>query len=366
MRALFVVSEGDWNARARAFVLAAQGLLARRHDAVLACASECPVQVRAAASAVPVFPLNAVASATGSTMQIRRALKDQAFDAVFVHTDAELLRASSALRLVRGAGHVIRRVPPFSTFVEGRSARLARKIAPTGVLFSTEADRAGATLQHLPAFIAPLAVDLTEHDRVQEAKAVLGAPSDATIIVCVHDGEDRRKVLIPLRAIALLTARHPELHLVIVGGARQEELRMEGAALGINTKVTYLGARDDELSILRAADIGWIAADGDAAAFAALDFMAFGTPVIAERGPLTEHYIAEGIAGILLPRSESSADLTTIVAMITAFIAKEDQRVAMGKAGRAKLEREFAHDAMIRGFEEAASSGARQAQTTVA
>jgi glycosyltransferase involved in cell wall biosynthesis len=368
MRALFLVSDGNWSARARAFVLAARGLRARGHDVALACASDCPVQVRAVTSDLPVVSLKAAASATGSTMQIRRALKERDFDAVFVHTDGELLMASSAVRLGRGGGRVIRRVPPFSTFVESRGARFANRLAPTGLLFATDADRSRADdkRHRLPAVLAPLAVDLDEHDRVEQATALLGAPANATIIGCVHDGVDRRKVLVLMRTIALLARRHPELHLVIVGGARQEELRMEGAALGVNACVTYLGARDDELSILRAAHVGWIAAEGDAAAFAALDFMSFGTPVIAERAPLTEHYVADGIAGVLLPSSESPAEMTTVVAVVTAFLAKQDRRIAMGKAGRARLDREFSYDAMIRGYEEAASPAARNPAQTVA
>jgi glycosyltransferase involved in cell wall biosynthesis len=177
---------------------------------------------------------------------------------------------------------------------------------------------------------------------------------------------DRRKILVLMRLVALLGERHRELHLVILGGPRQDELRLEGAALGVNARVTYLGAREDELSILRAADVGWIAAEGDAAAFAALDFMAFGTPVIAERTPLTEHFVADGIAGILLPRSESPLELTTVAAMVTAFLAKTEQRAAMGKAARARLEREFSFDGMIRGYEEAISPATPRAVQTVA
>lgn len=368
MRALFLVSDGAWSARARAFVLAARGLRARGHDVMIACATECPVQVRAAASDLPVLSLKTNASATGSTLQIRRALKEQGFDAVFVHTDGELMIASSAVRLGRGTGRVIRRVPPFETFVEGRGARFAHRIAPTGLLFATEADRSRADggRHRLPALVAPLAVDLAEHDRVGAATTVLGPSTNTTRIACVHDGVDRRKVLVLMRLIALLGERHPELHLVILGGPRQEELRMEGAALGISTRVTYLGAREDELSILRAADVGWIAAEGDAAALAALDFMAFATPVIAERTPLTEHYVCDGIAGLLLPRSESPVELTTVAAMVTAFLAKQEHRAAMGKAARARLEREFSFDAMIRGYEEAISPGAPNAVQTVA
>jgi glycosyltransferase involved in cell wall biosynthesis len=214
--------------------------------------------------------------------------------------------------------------------------------------------------------LAPLAVNLSDHDRIQAAKSLLGAPANAVLMACVHDGDDQRQVLNLLRTLAVLSSRHPELHLVIVGEAQQEELRLKGAALGVNARVTYLGARDDELSILRAADVGWIAADGDAAAFAALDFMSFGTPVIAERSPLTEHYVADGIAGVLLPRPESAADMARVVAAVTAFLGKRDQRVAMGRAARARLEREFDFEEMIRGYEGAVSPAARPAARTVA
>jgi glycosyltransferase involved in cell wall biosynthesis len=367
MRALFLVSDGLWSARARAFALAARGLLARGHDVLLACAFDCPVQVRAATLEIPVLALKASRSVTGATIQIRRELKDRDFDAVFVHTDGELMMASSAVRLGNGGGRVIRRVPPFATFVEGRRARFAKRIAPTGLLFATEADRERAdSKQHrLPAVVAPLAVDPAEHDRIQKT-TVPGAPANATLIACQHDGVDRRKVLVVMRAIALLGPRHPELHLVVVGGARQEDLRMEGAALGVAGRVTYLGARDDELSILRAADVGWIAADGDAAALASLDFMAFGIPAIAERTPLSEHYVADGISGLLLPRAESTAELAPIVAAVTAFLAKHDQRAAMGRAARARLDREFSFDAMIDGYEAAASASASRAEKSVA
>lgn len=361
MRALFLVSGGLWNARARAFVLAARGMLARGHDVLLACAAECPVQVRAAASEVPVMSLNPAASPTASTMQIRRALKDRDFDVVFVHTDAELLMASSAVRLGRGAGVVIRRVPPFSVETRGRGARIATHIAPTGLLFSTEIDRqrADAKRHRVPSRLAPLTVDTAEHDRVQPVeKTELGAPQNSTLIVCVHDGEDKHKALTPLRTLSLLAPRHPELHLAIVSAARQEELRIYGAALGVNGMVTYLGAREDELAVLRAADVGWIAGNGDAAAFAALDFMALRTPVLAERDELTEHYVADGIAGVLL----SQADPTTTAAAVAAFLAKPERRAAMGNAGRARLQREFSYDAMITGFESASRSMGRAVQ----
>jgi glycosyltransferase involved in cell wall biosynthesis len=361
MRVLFLVSDGVWSARARAFTLAARGLATKGHEVVLACEAACPVQVRAAESEIPVVQMGAGSSA-GSAWQLRKTLNDREVDVVFVHTDAEHLVASSAVRLGRGAAAVIRRIPPFSVV---NRARLATRIAPSGFLFSTELDRQAATVtgQRVPAAVAPLGVDVSEHERVREiTKATIGAPPECRLISCVHDGGDKRKIYMALRTIALLAPRHPELHLAILGATGQDELRMHSAALGINAFVTYLGARDDELSILRAADVGWIAADGDAAAFAALDFMAFRTPVLAERSPLMEHYVADGIAGVLLP----AADPTTTAASVAAFLAKDTQRVAMGNAGRARLEREFSYDMMIRGYEQAIAGAMERSPQTVA
>ena len=359
MRVLFLVSDGTWSPRARAFVLAARGLASRGHEVTLACESECPVQVRAAASAVPVVALRPDAGAAADTWQLRRALQEKSVDVVFVHTDEEHLVASSALRLGGGAGAVIRRVPPVAA-VKGTG--FAGRIAPSGFLFSTEVDLNAASqgsLRVRPAF-APLSVDPSEHDALTPASKVsLGAPSNSRLVVCVHDGSNKQSALMALRTLALLAPRHPDLHLAVVGTSRLDEVRMHGAALGINSMVSYLGAREDELSIIRAADVGWIAADGDGAAFAALDFMACGTAVLAPRSPITEHYVVDGIGGMLL----AAADPATTSGTVASFLEKQEQRVAMGKAGRARLQREFSFDGMINAYEQAiAAAGGRSAQ----
>lgn len=349
MRVLFLVSEGAWNARARAFVLAARGLAARGHEAMLACESECPVQVRAASSEVPVVALRPDASAAGDTWQLRRALQEKSVDVVFVHTDEEHLVASSALRLGGGAGAVIRRVPPFAAV---KGSGFAGRIAPSGFLFSTEADlnAASETSQRVRPAYAPLAVDPAEHDAVTPvSKVSLGAPPNSRLIVCVHDGSNKTSVLMALRTLALLAPRHPDLHLAIVGTTMLDEVRMHGASLGVNSMISYVGAREDELGIIRAADVGWIAADGDGAAFAALDFMACRTAVLAPRSPVAEHYVVDGIGGMLL----APADSATTSATVASFLEKQEQRVAMGNAARARLQREFPFDGMIHAYEQA-------------
>jgi glycosyltransferase involved in cell wall biosynthesis len=352
MRILFVVSDAHWSGRARAFALAARGLAARGHEVHIACDADCPVQVRLAREELSVVPMNPDATTAGDTIQLRKALMERGADVVFVHSDTEHFTASSALRLGGGRGAVIRRIPPFAA--GGTGGRIATRLAPSGVLFSTEADMRSATAARsaLAPSVAPLGIDTAVHDAVTPTKEIVGGRPDARLIACVHDGGDKRGVLAAMRTLALLAPRHPELHLAIVGAPHLDELRMHGAALGINPLMTLLGTRDDELAVLSAAAVGWVAAEGDAAAFAALDFMAMRIPVIASRSPLTEHYIADGIAGLLLPPGDPAGT----AALVSTFLAKHDQHAAMGNAARTRLQREFTFAAMIDGFERAANA----------
>lgn len=365
MRLLFLVSDDCWSAHARVFLLAARGLGARGHDVMIACAEECPMQVHASEAEIALVKMAPGTSGAAATMQLRKALQQHEVDLVFVHSETELLMASSALRLGRRPGGVVRRIPPFVVAKAGRKGRFATRIAPTGLLFSTEQDRAAADAarQRFPAAVAPIGIDSTGHERVREiGKASLGAPADSRLIVCVHDGSDNHRVLTAMRSLSLLAPRHPELHLAIVGVGKLDELRMHGASLGVNAMITYLGVRDDELAIIRAADMGWIAGSDDAAAIAAMDFMAFGIPVLAERSPLTEHYVADGIAGVLL----NGEDPTMTSAAVAAFLAKQEQIVQMGNAGRARLQRDFPYEAMIHGFEQAVGTALGRSAQPVA
>ena len=362
MRILFLVSDSHWSGRARAFASAAAGLAARGHEVHIACDADCPVHARLVQEQVSVVPMNPHATGAGETLQLRRELRERGVDVVFVHGDAEHFTASSALRLGRGAGAVIRRIPPFAQASERSGGRVASRLAPSGLLFSTEADRQAATDKRyaLKPALAPIGVDAVAYDRATAAaKASLGARPDARLIVCVHDGGDRRGVLTAMRTLSLLAPRHPELHLVVVGAPHMDELRMHGAALGINAMLSLLGTRDDELAVLRAADVGWVAADSDAGAFAALDFMGLRVPVIASRSPLTEHYVSDGIAGLLL----GPGDPASTAALVASFLAKRDQHAAMGSAARTRVQRDFPLDAMIAGYEQAVSAaGGRHAR----
>jgi glycosyltransferase involved in cell wall biosynthesis len=239
-----------------------------------------------------------------------------------------------------------------------RSGRLALRMAATGLLFSTSRELAAATKRtDLPAFpipsaVAPLGVSVASYDSVRSAsRADLGVPPDGLLVVCSYEPRARIRLGTAMRTLALLVAHHPELHLAVVGpGSRDEDLRMHTAALGVGNCVSFLGERADHLEILRAADAGWVVAGGDDAAFAYLDLMAMGIPVVSERGELPQHYVADGITGVLLSPGAPSS----MASAVAAFLALPERRAAMGNAGRTRVQRDFSDDEMIDGFEQGA------------
>ena len=211
-----------------------------------------------------------------------------------------------------------------------------------------------------PAVVVPLGVNAQAYDAIRPAsRASIGAPGGTRLLVCVYDRSGRARAATVLRVIALLAPRHPELRLALVGaGSDDEDLRMHAAALRVTGAVSFLGERDDYLSVLSVADLGWVVADGDNAVFALLDLLASRVPVLAERGTVAEHYVPDGIAGILLPRGEAPRHRGGGRAVAR---PRRSPR-AMGGAGRARVWRDYSEQKMVDAFEAAATIASDRAR----
>ena len=357
MRTLFYYTSQTWSGSARAFAVAARGLMERGEPVTVVCCVDSAAEQAFAREGLEVIALPPGGSRTGDAWRLRKVLREKFVEVVFLHTEREQLVASSAMRMAE-RGAVIRRVPAGFMGGGGSSSLLAGKMASSRLLFSTEADRA-RTVGADHSFVAPLGVDVSRVDGIRAAaRTSLGLEMETQLIVCVTAGEVRVRTATALRTLALLAERHPDLRLALVGpGADQEDVHMHAAALGVSTLVHFLGERDDLPNVAAAADVGWVAADGDDGGFACLDFMAARIPVISERSTLVAHYVPDGIAGVLLP----PADPSDTAAAVANFLAHDQQREAMGRAGRTRAQRDFSEQAMIDGFAAAADAAGDRA-----
>jgi glycosyltransferase involved in cell wall biosynthesis len=350
VRALFYHSAPNWSGASRAFAVAARGLAARDQPVTVVCPVDSPVEQVFARDALEVVTLPMTGSVSRDAWRLRTLLKEHFVEVVFLHSEHEQLVASSAMRLAE-RGAVIRRIPTGGSTSLGRASKLAGRMAASRLLFSTEEDRARAGVGD-GAFLAPLGVDIERMDEERFAsRSMLGVEPDTQLMVCVADKQSKSRITTALRTAALLAERHPRLRLALVGsGCDDDDTHMHAAALGVTPLIRFLGERDDMSAVVGAADVGWVAAEGDDGAWACLDFMAAAVPVIAERSRLLAHYVPDGIAGVLLP----PADPSDTAAAVASFLADDNQRAAMGKAGRTRVAREFTETAMVDGFAAAA------------
>lgn len=351
MRALFYHTGCDWSGSARAFDVAALGLVARGWEVSFVCAPGTPVQRRVAHGGYEVFVPPTSGGWLAQSGRLRRLLLDRFVEVVFVHTEREHLIVAAAQRFA-GRGAAVRRIPAGGKLTLGIRGRLALSLATGGFLFTTREDLEAAgplANQALAPIVAELGVPVARYDAVRTT----GEPTrgGTQTILCIADRASKLRVAVALRTMALLAPRHPGLRLLVMGpGSDDAAHRMHAAALGITTVVHHLGVPADPLATLREADLGWVAAGHDDLGFACLDLMAMRTPVLAERDSLAEHFVADGIAGTLLPHRNAPAT----AALVTNFLAREEQRRAMGSAGRGRVAREFTDAAMVDAFERAA------------
>jgi len=363
MRVLFYLGDKHWSGCARAMLAAARGLNARGHQITIAGCDGGRLIALAQEAGIETAVINATAAAVGGVFDLRKALHERFVEVVIVTTERDQLVVSSAMRLAE-RGAVLRRVASFDRFESQRVDKLAIKIATAGLIVTTE--RELKAINHdgwpIPASVVPIGVDAASYDAIEPtARADLGLPPQGLLIACSYNAAGRLRLATVFRTLSLLAPRHPNMRVVVMGpGSLEEDLRMHAAAVRVGPVFTFLGEREDELNIMRAADVGWVAAEGDGAAYACLDFMGLRMALIAERTPLTQHYVADGISGLLL----SPGDPSHTASEVAEFLAGAENRVAMGNAGRTRVQRDFSEAAMLDAAERAVNAAGDRTKWT--
>ncbi len=339
----------------------ARGLVARGHVALIACCSGSAVEATAQAEGIDTVAVDGESSTAGGAWDLRKVLAEKFVEVAIVTNERDQLLVSSAMRLA-SRGCVLRRLQPFEKFEVQRSGKLALKFATAGLIVATEREikEGGVPGWTIPMLVAPIGIDASTYDEIEPVeRADVGATMRSTLIVCHYDESGRYRLGVVFRTLALLAERHPNVHVAVVGpGSQDDGLRLHAAALGVGPVVSFLGERVDELRVMRSAAAGWVVSSGDAGAFACLDCAALRGPVIAERSPLTQHYVAAGITGLLL----APGDASYTASAVAAFLVGEDSHVAMGSAGRTRVQRDFPESAMIDGFEHAVNAAGDRTQ----
>jgi glycosyltransferase involved in cell wall biosynthesis len=380
---LFLHTAREWSGTARLFARAGRGISERGAKVTLLVTPDSNVHLAVSPRRDPgqprhtpipepfeIIPLPTDGWFYSAARRLKRIFRRWDADAIFVTTDREHLIAATACWMSRN-GAVVRWTPVGERLELGLAGKLATRLARTSYLFASEVDRRAVRLpgNAAGADVAEIGVDVSSYPTGDEKPPAAEADSASDqksteplrYIVCVYDPSSRGRAATAIRTISMLAPRHPNLRLMFVGpGSDDEDLRMQAAALRVLHLVSFLGDRDDVVSLMQDSHLGWVVAEADTGAYGILDMMALGIPTVASEAGPAQRYIANGISGALYPPDDSASTAATVAGMLLS----DDIREAMGKAARTRVAREFPESEMIEGFDRAAnnarSGGRRQ------
>lgn len=165
-------------------------------------------------------------------------------------------------------------------------------------------------------------------------------------IVTVGRLVEKKGIKYAIRAVAKLVKKYPQIHYTIVGdGPLQEELSLLVKRLKLNDYVTLYGAatHDEVIKILNDAHLFVLSSvdgsDGNQEGIPNVlkEAMACGIPVVSTFHAAIPELVENNVSG-LLALQRNSGDLAQKIGYL---IRHSEKWGAMGKAGRAKVEKEF-------------------------
>jgi len=159
-------------------------------------------------------------------------------------------------------------------------------------------------------------IDLSKFQPVaqEEARAKLGLPQDAKILISVGTLVERKGFHRVIECLPQLLTRHPSVHYLAVGGPGPEgdmsaKLRAQVAALGLQQRVHFLGScASERLKFpLSAADVFVLASSYEGWANVLLEALACGLPVVATDVGGNAQVINSDRLGHIVPFGDSAA-----------------------------------------------------------
>ena len=147
-------------------------------------------------------------------------------------------------------------------------------------------------------------------------------------------------VSVLLDAFAGTRDAHPDGHLTIVGdGPLRADLEAQAQRLGVSDSVTFTGylSTEEVAAQLDASDVFVLPSFSEGVPVVLMEAMAARMPVIGPKVAGVEELVEDGVSGFAVP----PGDVETLRARIVELMADGGHLAGMGRAGRAKVEREF-------------------------
>lgn len=281
--------------------------------------------------------------------RLRRVLRDFKPDIVHTHLVHADLYGVPAARLA-GVKRVVmsrhnddqfRRLLPFRLMngVTWRLVDAGIAISDAIARFCVEVESAPRGKVHTIHYGLDMPIQPLDHRRPRaDLRRSLNLPADAPVLGIVCRLITQKGIVYGLRGFARVAPEFPDAHLIIAGeGGLRSALESESKALGIASRVHFLGWRDDTAAIMAGIDMLLAPSLWEGFGLVLLEAMAQSTPIIASAVSAIPEIVVNGTTGLLVPPRDPAAVADAIRQLLT------DQPLArhMGLLGQDRLETHF-------------------------
>ena len=169
------------------------------------------------------------------------------------------------------------------------------------------------------------------------------------LILCVGRLAKDKGHLTLLRAFAIVAGKDPEARLRLVGDGPQEaQLRMLAGTFGLGDRVEFVPGSPDVRAHYAEARIFALASVREGQPNVILEAMSSGLPVCATAVGGIPGLVENGVTGLLSPAGFAEALADSLLRLL----ADPPLGDTLGRAGRARVERDFSFTAMVAAHEE--------------
>lgn len=320
-----------------------------------------PLLERYASGGIPVerFPITSLYNRTAlrEGMRLYRFLLAKRIDIVHCHDMYSNVFAAPWARLARVPLVIASRrwIHP----VSDRRLELANRLAYRLVHRVLGNSRAVAQLLRdgdgvaerrilrVPNFVEERAFESPSASARSSFRSDLGIPAKTEIVGCIARLVDVKDHGTLLRAVALLAAQRPALHVVLIGdGPRRPGLERLAEELDISARTHFAGARPNLPNLHHFFDVSVLTSLTEGFPNSLVEAMAAGRPVVATNVGGNSDAVRPS-TGMLVPPSDPNAFACALERVLT----DEDLRRRMGAAALTIARTEYHVDAVIPGLE---------------
>jgi glycosyltransferase involved in cell wall biosynthesis len=181
------------------------------------------------------------------------------------------------------------------------------------------------------------------------ARAALGVTADDVVVGVVGRLSAQKAHHVLFQAVARCLPDVPSLRLIVIGdGELGPWLHRYAEQLGIGYRTTFLGTRRDVPLLLPGLDVSCLSSVHEGVPIALIEAMAVGIPIVASDCGAVRDIVEDGEQGYLVP----VGDVDHFADRLRLLAGDAGLRVRLGKAGRARAEREFDIERTARAYED--------------